>query len=113
MDRDIHGRSDLKRTAPQWAIHVRLVLTRDFERDSSDRHRREESDAAEWAAFGRRPSVVDRRFSYGRKIQAGGGRRPSDFSLRSPPPGLAVHYEDIPFELVLCSEEEDDSLYSN
>lgn len=60
----------------------------------------------------RRPSVVDDRFSYGRKIQAGGGRRPSDFSLRSLPPGMTeVHYEDIPFELVLCSEE--DSLYSN
>lgn len=106
-DRDIHGRSELKRTAPQWAIHVRWVLSKDFEQDSSARQGWDDSTATQ---FQRRPSVVDRRYSYGRKIQGGRGRRPSDFSLRS---GLAVHYEleDIPFELVLCSEE--DSLYSN
>lgn len=110
MDRDIHGRSDLKRTAPQWAIQVRLVLSKDFEQDpTTDYDRYEEEDESTWGQ--RRPSVVDRRFSYGRKIQAGGGRRPSDFSLRSLPPGLQVHYEDIPFELTLCSEA--DSLYSN
>lgn len=110
-DRDIHGRSDLKRTAPQWAIQVRLALSRDFEQDSSttDYQFGQWDEGALWGQ--RRPSVVDRRFSYGRKIQAGGGRRPSDFSLRSLPPGLQVPYEDIPFELVLCSEE--DSLYSN
>ncbi|KAG6357513.1 hypothetical protein INS49_013390 [Diaporthe citri] len=109
MDRDIHGRSDLKRTAPQWAIQVRLALSRDFEQDSTTDHQFGREDEGPWGQ--RRPSVVDRRFSYGRKIQAGGGRRPSDFSLRSLPPGLQVPYEDIPFELVLCSEE--DSLYSN
>lgn len=110
MDRDIHGRSDLKRTAPQWAIQVRLVLSKDFEQDpATDCYRYGEEDESTWGQ--RRPSVVDRRFSYGRKIQAGGGRRPSDFSLRSLPPGLQVHYEDIPFELALCSEA--DSLYSN
>lgn len=106
-DRDIHGRSELKRTAPQWAIHVRWVLSKDFEQDSSARQGWDDSAMTQWQ---RRPSVVDRRYSYGRKIQGGRGRRPSDFSVRS---GLTVHYEleDIPFELVLCSEE--DSLYSN
>lgn len=113
MDRDIHGRNDLKRTAPQWAIQVRLVLSRDFDQDSTADHHHQYSWQDESAWGQRRPSVVDRRFSYGRKIQAGGGRRPSDFSLRSLPPGMMeVHYEDIPFELVLCSEE-GDSLYSN
>ncbi|KKY37911.1 hypothetical protein UCDDA912_g02128 [Diaporthe ampelina] len=114
MDRDIHGRSELKHTAPQWAIQVRWLLSMDFEQDwTAERHRmQKEGEEGAWGQ--RRPSVVDRRFSYGRKIQAGGGRRPSDFSLRSPPaPGMKVNYEpeDIPFELVLCSEE--DSLYSN
>ncbi|KAH8768986.1 hypothetical protein F5883DRAFT_643658 [Diaporthe sp. PMI_573] len=109
MDRDIHGRSALKRTAPQWAIRVRLVLSKDFEQDSSASQGWDDSTATQWQ---RRPSVVDRRYSYGRKIQGGRGRRPSDFSLRSAPQGLAVHYEEvIPFELVLCSEE--NSLYSN
>lgn len=114
MDRDIHGRSNLKRTAPQWAIRVRMMLSKDFEQDSATAtdyyHPYGHEDEGPWVVQ-RRPSVVDRRFSYGRKIQAGGGRRPSDFSLRSLPPGLQVHHEDIPFELVLCSEE--DSLYSN
>ncbi|KAK7696879.1 hypothetical protein SLS64_014117 [Diaporthe eres] len=119
-DRDIHGRSELKRTAPQWAIHVRLTLSKDFEQDSSPARQGGWGDGNDsvTGATGarqreRRPSVLDRRYSYGRKIQDGRGRRPSDFSLRSPPPGMPVHYEleDIPFELVLCSEE--DSLYSN
>lgn len=111
MDRDIHGRSELKHTAPQWAIQVRWLLSMDFEQDWAAEHIRMEEGA--WGQQQRRPSVVDQRFSYGRKIQAGGGRRPSDFSLRSPPPGTQARYEleDIPFELVLCSEE--DSLYSN
>ncbi|KAL1883323.1 hypothetical protein Daus18300_000381 [Diaporthe australafricana] len=120
MDRDIHGRSDLKHTAPRWAIRVRWVLSRDFDEQDSSSGQEESSSSSSIAAaayeqqgWGRRPSVVDRRFSYGRKIQAGGGRRPSDFSLRAAPPGglLRVRDEDIPFELVLCSEE--DSLYSN
>jgi hypothetical protein len=126
MDRDIHGRSELKRTAPQWAIRVRWVLSKDFEQDSS-------AAAGQWqwwdefgnawarqptSSMQRRPSVVDRRYSYGRKIQGGRGRRPSDFSIRSgrPPAGLAVHYEedDIPFELTLCSEKGDGpGLYRN
>ncbi|KAG8163108.1 hypothetical protein KVR01_007586 [Diaporthe batatas] len=126
-DRDIHGRSDLNRTAPQWAIHVRCVVSKDFEQDSSSSSSGRlagwgwdsNDGSSTWAAAGtqrwsRRPSVgLDRRYSYGRKIQDGRGRRPSDFSLRSPPPGMPVHYElqDIPLELVLCSEE--DSLYSN
>lgn len=122
-DRDIHGRSDLKRTAPQWAIHVRCVVSKDFEQEPSSSGRQagwgwDNDGTGAWAPtqrWSRRPSVgLDRRYSYGRKIQDGRGRRPSDFSLRSPPPGMPVHYElnDIPFELVLCAEE-NDSLYSN
>lgn len=125
-DRDIHGRSGLKHTAPQWAIHVRYVVSKDFEQDASsssssgrqgawgwDNYDGSSAWAATGARWSRRPSVgVDRRYSYGRKIQEGRGRRPSDFSLRSPPPGMPAHHElvDIPFELVLCSDE--DSWYS-
>ncbi|KAI3390759.1 hypothetical protein diail_8697 [Diaporthe ilicicola] len=113
MDRDIHGRSNLKHTAPQWAIRVRWVLSMDFD----------EQDPSGWGGaentalcqLGRKPSVVDTRHAYGRKIRGGRGRRrPSDFSLRGPPRvpgGLQVRYEDIPLELVICSEEED-SLYT-
>ncbi|KAJ0120866.1 hypothetical protein J7T55_015601 [Diaporthe amygdali] len=105
MDRDIHGRADLKQTAPKWAIQLRWVLSLDFEQDSSEQHRWDESTALPWGQ--RRPSVVDDRFHYGRKIQR--GRRPSDFSLMSV--GMQLHDDNVPFELVLCSEE--DSLYSN